>query len=394
MNNSSNLAQPNRLDRLLGYLGADPHNQTLLAEALQLVTDEQLIEQGQVLLAHIEKYAPPGPAVAAHAALLELQLAHYPQAAAYGEAAIAAGIDALSVRFNTAYAQLYCGNAARVDELLTEADGYDEYPAEYLLLKARALHHLERPDEAETLLQLAIGKSPDNADALGLLALLQQEDDRLDAAMQNANLALTQNPQQLEALLALAGVYFDQDDMPNARAAYEDTVRYHATSGRAWSGLGQIAFAEFNFETAEKYLLEAVRHMTDHIGTWHVLAWIYILQGNAEKAREVLLKSYEIDRSFGDTHGGLAVVDVMQGKDEEARIGIRKSLRLAPDSMAAHYAELLLLEKAGNSTAARQLVEDVLNKPTADGKHLRRTLVEQKLKSLPALKPMLGQKTH
>lgn len=389
----NDIPQPSRLERMLSYIGTDPQNQALLADALQLAIEARDVEKGLVLLAHIEKYGTQDPVVEAHAALLALQAGNYKQAVVFGEAALAGGIDAQAIRFNTAYAQLYCGNHARVDELLTEAEGYDSCSPEYLVLKASALHHLARPEEAETLLRLAIVKAPQHTDALGLLALLLQEDNRSNEAQVLADKALAIAPTHLEALLARADSHFDNNDLQAARNAFEIAVQQHPESGRAWSGLGHIAFSELDFQSAEKLLQEAINHMPDHIGTWHVLAWIYILQGHPEKARKALLASYELDRNFGDTHGGLAVVDVMQGKEAEARTGIRKALRLAPDGMAARYAELLLLERAGDTDSARQLVETVLNQPAGDRDMLRKTLVEQKLRSLQSLSPRNSKNT-
>lgn len=387
-------SQADRLDRLMSYLGSDPENTALLADALQLALEAQP-EKAAALLAHLEKYGTQNAAVAAHGALLALHLLDFRQAASLGEAAIAGGLDTRALRFNTAYAQLYLGNTSRVNELLTEAgEHYEDCTPDYLVLKARALHHLERPEEAEKLLRLAIAHQPENADALGILALLLQEEGRDDEALTYAEQALAIAPRQMEALLARADSFFDREDMNAARDAYQTTLDAHPASGRAWSGLGQIAFGQFEFAEAEKLLKEAVLHMPNHIGTWHVLAWIYILQEQPGKAREILLKSYALDRNFGDTHGGLAVVDAMEGKEAEARTGIRKALRLAPDGMAARYAELLLLEKSGDKVAAQQLVDTVLSQPASEDGMLRRTLVEKKLLEMRG-KPLKSPfKTH
>jgi tetratricopeptide (TPR) repeat protein len=384
---------PSRLDRLMRFLDADPRNPQLLSDALQLALAERDEARARSLLAHVNSHGAPSPEVAAHSALLHLQLGDAGAAARYGEQALENGLNDPSVRFNTAYAQLYTGNYGRVDELLAPLRNSDS-PPELLVLHARALHHLEKYEDAKTALADVLRQRPDNAEALGMLALLEQEDDALEPAMELAQKALQLDAGQLEALLALAGCYQDQDNLPDARAWYQAAVEHHPTCGRAWSGLGVLAFSQFEFVTAEQYLLEAVKHMPDHIGTWHVLSWIYILQNEPAKARAALDKSYALDRSFADTHGGLAVVDVMEGKDEEARIGIKKAQRLDPNAMAARYAELLLLQKSGDTEAARQLVNTTLDQPAYEGGELRRDLVEKKLREMLALQARNNTKLH
>lgn len=382
-----------RLDRLLRFLGADPKNPQLLADALQLAQAEGDAEKAAVLLAHVEKYGVPNPVVAAHAALLHLQLGQPGPAARYGEDALAAGLDEPTIRLNTAWAQLYNGDHGRVDALLAPLSQGD-VPPETLVLHSRALHHLERPEEAKALLTRALQAAPEHAEALGMLALLEQEDDHHDSAIALAQKALLHDPDQRDALLALAECYFEQDNLPESRAWYQAAVTHHPQLGRAWSGLGKIAFSQFDFTTAEQHLLEAVKHMANHIGTWHLLAWVYILQNAPGKARAALEKAYEIDRNFGDTHGGLAVVDVMENRDDEARVRIRKARRLMPEGTAALYAEWLLLVKVGDTAGAGALFATTLDQPLPSGQDPRRSLVERKLQELIAARANAGQAPH
>ncbi len=371
-----------RLDRLLGYLAHDPTNPSLLTTALQVASEAGDGERLAVLLAHLEKYALQEPVLCAHACLAALQLGQYALAAQWGEQALAGGIDDTALRFNTAFAQFYLGDMARTEALLVTAQPLESYALDYLLLKARALHHLDHTEEAIALLRPVAAAHPEQAEVLGLLALLLQEEQQEDAAYALAQQALALAPEQPDALLALADYHFDRSEFALADEVYTCLTTLNPQHGRAWSGLGHIAFADLDFAQAEALLLQAVQHMPNHIGTWHTLAWIAILQNQPELARERLMRAYALDRTFGDTHGGLAVVDVMQGKDAEARVGIRKALKLMPQGMAARYAELLLLEKAGDQAAARQLVESVFNQPAARGNVLRKALVQAKWQSL------------
>lgn len=371
-----------RLNRLLRFLDADPQNAELLLNALLLATELGELSPCQTLLAHAAQHGIDDPRIHAHAIPLLLRAGDYVAAAEHGERALAGGIQHPAVVFNAAFAAFYCGHYDRAEALLAPLTAQADGDPAALILRARALHHLERPEEALRLVEQALPQAADRAEALGLLALLRHEDDQNEAALQVAHDALALNPDQLDALLACGGANFELEAIDAARRAYQHAVDVHPDCGRAWSGLAQIAFHDMAFDTAEQQLREAVRHMPDHIGTWHMLAWIYILRGDAEQAREVLQRSYALDRNFGETHGGLAVVDAMEGHEAAARTGIRRALKLAPDGLAARYAEMLLLERAGDKAAATQLVNEVLDRPAPAGQDTGRALVAKRLKAM------------
>ncbi|MNH31046.1 hypothetical protein D3C79_913770 [compost metagenome] len=90
-----------------------------------------------------------------------------------------------------------------------------------------------------------------------------------------------------------------------------------------------------------------------------------------------MLRSYELDRNFSETHGGLAVVDVIDGLEDEARVGIRRALKLNPDSLSARYAEILLLQRADKGEQAMELMHQVLAERSPDGHNNGQVLLER-----------------
>lgn len=368
--------EQSRLNRLLGFLKLDPNNQALLLDAMSLAIEVGDMASTQQLIEHIDTHAIDDPQVYAQATHLLLQMGQYAAAGDFGDKAIEGGITHSAVFFNTAFGHFYSGDYVDAAKLLAHLSSAADCPAPALLLHARALHHQELTEEAEPLTTRALQQEPGNIEARGLLALLQYENDDNPAALLTAHETLAEDPNQLDALIACASANFEQGNLDASRKAWLHTVKAHPDCGRAWSGLAQLEFNELEFVQAEEHLKTAVQFMPDHIGTWHLLAWIYILRNDSTAARAALDKSYALDRNFGETHGGLAIVDVMDGLDDQARLGIRRALKLNPNGLSAHYAEMLLLQKAGKSAEATQLVNQVLDRATPDGPESGRTLVE------------------
>lgn len=356
-----------RLVRLLGYLTADPRNLSLLRDAMDLVLSQGDVTSGAVLLDHLQAQAISDPELQAQACHVCLMRGDYAKAAEYGNLAISAGISHPAVIHNTALAYFYNLDFAGATPLLAKLTSTKDCPAVILVAHARALYEQELTEEAEPLALEATRAEPDNLEAQGLLALLKYENGDNQGALLASRDVLAKNPDQLDALVACASAHFELGNIEPARKAWLHTTAQYPTYGRAWSGLGQLEFNDLDFVPAEAHLKLAVQFMPDHIGTWHLLAWIYILREDSVLARQALDASYALDRRFADTHGGLAVVDALEGHEDQARIGIRRALKLNPQCMSAHYAELLLLQKAGREDQAKALVEDVLSRTLPDG---------------------------
>ncbi|KWU52846.1 tetratricopeptide repeat protein [Pseudomonas palleroniana] len=377
MSTDGNFAEQQRLARLLTFLEHDPGNLALMYDAMGLAITLGDRSIGQQLIEHVKAHGIEDPRVLAHGTHLLLQAGDYLAAAASGDKAIAAGVTEPAVAFNTALGHFYSANFNAADTLLTHLTQHADCPAATLLMHARALYQLEETEAAETLVCRAQQLEPDNLDIRGLLALLLYENDKFSQALSTAHETLAIDPDQRDALIACATVQFEQHNVAAARKAWHHTLKLYPDCGRAWSGLGLLEFSELEFELSESHLKAAVQWMPNHIGTWHLLAWIYILRKDSVQARAALDESYALDRSFGDTHGGLAVVDIMEGQSDLARKGIRRALRLKPDSLAAHYAQALLLQQAGQSEEAQQLINGLLEKNRPGTEITGRMLVNQ-----------------
>lgn len=224
-----------------------------------------------------------------------------------------------------------------------------------------------------------LARDADDAESNGLLALLLYENDERDAAQPHIDAALRRDSTQCEALLASASMQLDAEQEASARATFEKLLGAHPSCGRAWLGLALIELGRLQLKAAKRDIQLAAKYIPDHIGTWHVLAWIEIILGNVVDAEHAFQRALAIDRNFGETHGGLAVIAAMRGEDAEARLGIKRALRLGPDSMAALYAQMILLERAGQGAQARAALEKVFAQSVPRGKRTYRDLVARQM---------------
>jgi tetratricopeptide (TPR) repeat protein len=375
-------AQPSvdrgRLERLLAFLQHDPGNLKLRKDAireacnaLQWPIAHELLDAG--LQAH-----PEDAELLAQAGLVHLHHERYEDAEHVLTAALAQGLEPAEVRYNLAFTLFMLRRPEEALQHLLPPLMVFELPRT-LILRARCLHYLNRRDEAIVDCRALLAQDTADAEANGLLALLLYERDERDTARRHLDSALRRDPTQCEALLTLASLQFDAEQEALARASFERLLGAHPNCGRAWLGLALIELGRTQIKAAKRDILLALKYMPDHIGTWHVLAWTEIMLGNVADAEGAFQQALAIDRNFGETHGGLAVVAAMRGDVDEARLAVKRALRLDHDSLSARYAEMILLEGAGEKTAARATLEQVLARPAARGELTYRDLVVRQM---------------
>jgi tetratricopeptide (TPR) repeat protein len=351
-----------RLQRLLQFVEQDSANLTLRKDAIREACDAGDWQAAHGLVDVGLQAQPLEPELLALSGLICLQTQRYPQAVHALSGAIAGGLDDVVVRYNLAFAYFM---ATRYDDalvLLTDAV-VAQVPPMACLLRARCLHHLNRPLEAIVDCNACLEQLPGDTEAGGLLALLLYDQGRTEDARARVDTVLSKDALQREALLARASLLADSGDYHAAHGAYDTLLQAHPLCGPGWFGLAMLELRQLHKDAAYRYIRLAVARMPEHIGCWHGLAWIEILRGEIAAAQVAFQRALLLDRNLGETHGGLAVVDAMQGREPQARDNIKRAMRLNPSSMSARYAELLLLERAGKHAEARAAFDRVLAMP-------------------------------
>jgi tetratricopeptide (TPR) repeat protein len=378
---STSTPSASRLNRLLTFIEQDGGNLALRKDAISealgvghLSIARELVEIG--LQAH-----PGQPALLALSGSVHLHGQRYVEAEQALSAALARGIEAAEVRYNLGFALFMQRRFADSLAVLAESAKWDTVSIA-LTLRARCLHHLGRPDEAIADCKAHLAMAPADADTHGLLGLLLYEQSQFEGAQGHIDTALRLNPKQLDAMLARASLQSDSQQYDAARGSFYTLLQVYPDCGRAWLGLGLIKLLHMQVEAARDDVGLAARHMPEHIGTWHVLAWIQIMRGDVIAAELAFNRALAVDRNFGESHGGAAVIAALQGREADARLSIKRALKLAPQSMSARYAQMMLLRRRGQHEEAQAVLDTFLASPVARSDMQYRDLVTAHMRYL------------
>lgn len=356
-----------RLEKLLGYLDADPDNYPLLCEVGDLCLQiNDKVRARPLLEKALELHADDTGAMYRMAVLL-FREKDWTGSLALTQKIFDAGEQHAAVRYQHALTLVKLEKFAEAEPLfaalLAEKADYADLPHLYI----RTLHYLGKLEEATAYANEYIQSQPGDAVANGMLSLLYLDQDKLSEADQTAKQVLAVEPNNLDALITAGSTSLALEHEEDAKNLFERAIEISPQNGRAWLGLGLGGMLEGNLIGAEQQLGKAVECMPEHLGSWNTLAWTQILRRDLDAAERTLNKCLEVNDTFGETYGGLAVVEAMRGKWDNAKILTKKALRLQPDSFAGRFAQSLLVAQRGRPQQATAMVDAILNSFAAPG---------------------------
>ncbi|GEM_PF-369055 len=365
--NQLNAALENRLDKLLGFLEADPENYPLLCEAGDLCLQTGDRARARPLLEKALTMRADDPGAQYRMSVLLFGEKDWEGSLTLTQKILDAGEQHAAVRYQHAVTLIRLAKFAEAEPilvgLLQESGDFPELPHLYI----RTLHYLGKLEEATHYATQHLERQPDDAVANGMLSLLYLDQDKFEEADQAAKQVLAAAPDNLDALITAGSMSLAYVHEEEAKGLFEHAIEVSPKNGRAWLGLGLSGMLEGNLPRAAEQLEKAVEFMPEHLGSWNTLAWVQILQRKLDAAERTLEKCLEINRTFGETYGGLAVVAAMRGKWDQAKILTEKALRLQPDSFAGRFAQSLLVAQRGRPQQAGAMVDAILNNFTAPG---------------------------
>jgi len=346
-----------RLNRLLVFVEMDGANPGFRKEAIREALKLGYWDTARKL-ADVGLNAQPADAeLLSLSGVSHLSVHHYGEAEEAFAAALSRGADSAGLRYSLAFARFGERRYSESLSLLTP-EIVEALPAA-LPLRARCQHYLRETDEAIETCTAHLAITDFDAETHGLLSLLLYERGRSEEAIPHADAALRCNPKQVDAMLVSVSLRAASRNYGIVRRSLDALLQSNPRCGRAWLGLALVELTRLQRHAAKRNMHTVALDAPEHAGRWHVLAWANIMLGDILSAEADFGRALAQDRSFGQTHGGLAVCAALQGRESEARVGIKRALHLDPQSMSACYAQILLMQRAGQHEEARRILDAV-----------------------------------
>lgn len=344
------------LERLLGYLKADPNNAALLADAVQAALDADQLDQAEQLDRHLLAVTPGAFEGRYLASVIAMRQRDFAAAAELLEG-LRAEHDQPSVRFNLAWSRAMSGDKGASRALLDDRTTTEIAAA--AMLKLQLLHEAAELDEALAFGQVALERHPDDAGLLAAMATLALDLEDAELARRCA-LRAGDHP---EALAASGMLDLQDGSIEAAQALFDKSLATREHNPRAWIGRGLAGLLRQDPQAAMD-LDRGAQQFGSHIGSWIAAGWGHFIAGDIAAAQDRFERAMSIDPTFAESHGSLAVIDVTAGRTEEARRRMVKALRLDRECFSAALAQAMLL--SDDPTKAQEIVSRAMHTPLND----------------------------
>ncbi|HEX3673456.1 MAG TPA: tetratricopeptide repeat protein [Rhizomicrobium sp.] len=369
MDSKASVQAGSRLERLLGFLGKDSANASLLADAAQAAVDARDFDMAADLIARHDAIARPGPALINLQGLIALAQHRFADAAAiFG--ALRAQSDNPALRFNLAWSMAMTDAWRGALDLLDDETlaASPRAPS----LKIQAMHHLDLYDDALACGEELARRYPDNRELMGALATLALDAEKPELAQRYAE----QAGDNAEGRTALGMLSLGEQDTARSLALFDEAMQKQPNNPRAWLGRGLAQLAAGDTRAGVEAIDRGAELFQDHIGSWVASGWAHFVNCDYVRARASFDRALAIDQNFAESHGGVAVVDIVDGRLDEARKHCDIALRLDRSCFGGALAKSLLLAQAGHPQAAQKVRDIALNTPIGpSGKTIAQVLI-------------------
>ncbi|MFI4918194.1 MAG: tetratricopeptide repeat protein [Legionellales bacterium] len=372
----SNQPLHDKLERHLSFLAQDSSNFTLLIEIYDFYLQLGDWESAQTYLNKAKVINPE--ACFNHQGLLYLHQRQYsPAKECFLEALKLA--DSPALRYNLGLSYFMGFEFEQAWDVLAPLLEGSHFPDAELLM-ARILHRQDAMDEAISLLENILEHNPDDADALGMLALMYFDMNEAELAIETALRSLELNPNNYDAtLVSIMTRLLTQE---TSIEEIEALIKINPEDTRLWFALGNTYVTQGNTAAAEKALQKAVTIYPEFYDCHIVLAWCQLLNNRISKAINTYQLAANLEEELADAWGGLALIHALKEDYLESEQLINKAKALNQDCFLTELAETIYFNHKNPIQAKQHLIKALNNSKLPVSEKL--VLVLKEMQSLEA----------
>jgi tetratricopeptide (TPR) repeat protein len=357
-----------RLQRLLNYLEADPHNPSLLGDAAAAAVDARQPQQAMDLLDRLAGIRELSDEDLHVLGLAALHLQDHQRACAVYRSLLGRGIDDPGVRYNHAWALLKLGEKEEALALLDES--CVAAVPQGATLKVQLLHDQGEMEAAQEVARSALERHSDHPALLAAISVLAVDLGDLQLARDSASGA-GDHP---DALATLGTLALEDDEPQQARALFDRALKANPNSPRALVGRGLSLLSQGDAESAAGDLDKGAELFGGHLGSFIAAGWAHFIARDLGTARARFEHALALDPNFAESHGSLAVLDLLEGRPEQAEREMAIAFRLDRACYSAALAQVLLRAGKGDQEGARRIFDKAIHTPIEGGRTIAQAL--------------------
>lgn len=262
---------------------------------------------------------------------------------------------------------LMLGEFKKVLDLAPVAEQADAaVQADMLTVRARALAGLRQVDKARPLLDQALVKKPEHADALTELARLALADGKQDESARWVERALAGTPNHVDAWLMKGDIAQVRSDREGRLAASRKVLEIDPRNEAARLIIAVVYIGDKNFAEARKLIGEVRSLAPGNVLAGHVLALLELREGNLKAANDAIQQVIKAAPGYLPSVALAGAIETELGSYEQAQARLNGVLERVPNSLYVRKLMVLALARSGQIQRAQDVLQPGLNQAPDD----------------------------
>jgi len=244
-----------------------------------------------------------------------------------------------------------------LDQVRLEGDASNPVQAEVLTLRALASIGLGRSREGRELLEQALARQPEFADALLGQARLAASEQKLDEAARLIDRALASAPKSTNAWLMKGELSRIMADPKGAIAAYQKVLELRPDSIPARVNIASLQIDGGNFDEARKQIAQMRKNVPNSPMTHYMEGLIEFRQHNYPAARDAVQQVLKVAPDHMPSMLLAGAVEFALGSHGQAQSYLGRVINRAPDNLYARRLLIASLAKSGQVQRALEVLQ-------------------------------------
>ena len=245
----------------------------------------------------------------------------------------------------------------------------DAHEACSLALRIRRSVRPGRHESSEEMIRTFLRLRPDSAYGHGMLAMVNKDLGRMDAARQSFKRTLELDPNNLNTQILYAQFLTEIGEPNEAQRILEPLWLLGESRTLAVVALVNLFSARKDFGRCLQILGETVRDDSRNAYLWQQMAATRMQLQGAQAAIEPIARAVKLCPERGPLRGGLAQLLEKTGAFDEAERHFRKLLEIEPENPVVHYwlADFLRKHRPQAGAEALEIAEKAVRLPPRGG---------------------------
>ena len=254
-----------------------------------------------------------------------------------------------------------------LDQASLGGDAGNRAQADVLTLRAQASLALDRNREGRELLEQALAREPELADALLTQARLAASDKKLDEAARLIERALVSAPKNAGAWLMKGDLSRILADREGALAAYQKVLELSPDNISARQNIASIQIDGGKFDEARQQIAQMRKTVPNSPMIHYMEGLIAFRQHNYPAARDAVLQVLKVAPDHMPSMLLAGAVEFALGSHGQAQSYLERVVNRAPDNLYARRLMVASLAKSGQAQRALEVLQPGLNQFPEDG---------------------------